>query len=234
MPDKHGRRDGAARQLALGFANPAPRYRREDFCLAESNAAAAQAAFGFADSPDLALAICGPEGAGKSHLAQIVADAAGVARRSGQEIEAAIADAGALAVVDDVDAIADPKRLFALIEHRRARGLKLVLAGRGRPADWARGLRDLATRLEAMTRASLDEPDEALMRIVIDQRFRDRQWRATNGVSAYAAPRLPRTFAAAEAFVEAAGAEAIAIGGAINLAVARKVIGKLSESETGH
>ena len=196
----------------------------------DSNRAAAGAVDSFMTSGEPALAICGPAGSGKSHLAHILAADNGAAVRLGADLDAAFDDDRLLVVIDDVGTAPDPKRLFALIEERRAKGLRLALAGRGRPADWAQGLKDLVTRLEAMLRVSLDEPDEELMRAVIDQRFRDRQWRAAPKVSAYAAPRLPRTFAAAGAFVEAVGAAAIAEGTPINLALARKVIDNLSVS----
>lgn len=200
----------------------------------ESNRAAAQTVDGFMASGEPALAICGPAGSGKSHLAHILAAENAAALRMGADIEAAFGDGRALVVIDDAETAPDPKRFFALIEERRAHGLRTVLAGRGRPADWAGGLKDLATRLEAMMRASLEEPDEALMRAVIEQRFRDRQWRTAPGVAAYAAPRLPRTFAAAGAFVEAAGAAAIAAGAPISIPLARKVIDNLSEIGSGN
>ncbi|MEX0645580.1 MAG: hypothetical protein WD076_09730, partial [Parvularculaceae bacterium] len=177
-----------------------------------------------------ALAICGPAGAGKTHLAHILAGENGASVFDARDIASLSSDIGRLAVVDNIDKCADPKRLLALIEERRTKGAKLALAGRGRPADWAEGLKDLATRLEAMTRATLEEPDEALLRAVIGRRFAERQWRTGEGVADYAAPRLPRTFAAAAAFVDAIGAAAIADRAPINVTLARKVLAELSEA----
>ena len=78
-----------------------------------------------------------------------------------------------------------------------------------------------------MARISLEEPDEDLLRAVIAQRFRERQWRAAETVPEFAAPRIPRTFAAAEAFVDAVGAAAIAEGKPISLPLARKTVENL-------
>ena len=218
------------RQLTLDIAARRPRYGRLDFEVGVSNRAAIAAVDAFAASAEPALAICGPAGSGKTHLANILAAENGAAVLDARDMDIISSASGPLIVVDDTDACSDPRALLVLVEARRTNGAKLALAGRGRPAAWARGLKDLATRLEAMTRASLDEPDEALMRAVIAHRFRERQWRAGARVAAYAAPRLPRTFAAAAAFVDAVGAAAIAASTPISVTVARKVLAELSGS----
>ncbi|MBB5519593.1 hypothetical protein [Amphiplicatus metriothermophilus] len=214
-------------QLALDFPSAPPRYRRADFIAAGAAASALAAADGFAASSEPALAICGPAGAGKTHLAHILAEALG-------RPVVALADAvgrpfapGARLIADDADRGADPGEFLALVEAVRERGGRLVLAGRGDPRDWAGGLRDLETRLAAMARIVMPEPDEALLRAVMLKAFEDRQLRVSPGVVDYAAPRLPRTYAAARAFVEAAEEELKAAGRPINLGLARRAIARL-------
>lgn len=216
--------------MTLDVTARKPRYGRGDFDVGVSNRAAIAAVDAFAEAAEPALAICGPAGAGKTHLAHILAAEHGVGVFDARAPGDLSPQAGRLVVVDTVELFADPKRLLALVEDCRTSGAMLALAGRGRPGDWAMGLKDLATRLEAMSRAALEEPDEALMRAVIAHRFRERQWRAGEGVAAYAAPRLARTFAAATAFVDAIGAAAIAAGAPISVTLARKVLAELSEA----
>ncbi|MGE0409847.1 MAG: hypothetical protein AB7P23_11385 [Amphiplicatus sp.] len=216
-------------QFALDVAALRPRFGRADFEVKDSNRRALQTVDAFLASDAPALAICGPEGAGKTHLAHILARESGALVGDAADLERAAA-AGAVVVIDNAERAADPKRLLALVEASRAGGARLALAGRGKPADWAQGLKDLKTRLEAMPRAVLAEPDEALMRAVIASRFQARQWRVSPDVARYAAPRLPRTFAAAAAFVDAVGAAAIAGGERITIPLARKVIDNLSET----
>lgn len=214
-------------QLALDFPPAPPRYRRDDFIAVGAAASALAAADVFAASSESALAICGPAGAGKTHLAHILAEALGCA-------VAALADAvgrpvapGAAQVADDADRGADPKEFLAFLEAVRERGGRLILAGRGDPRDWAGGLRDLETRLAAMARVVMPEPDEALLRAVMLKAFEDRQLKVAPGVVDYAAPRIPRTHAAARAFVEAAEEELKTAGRPINLGLARRVIARL-------
>ena len=104
-----------------------------------------------------------------------------------------------------------------------------MLARRG---DWASGLPDLRTRLEAMPRVTLEEPDEAyLLRRIIAKGFRDRQLNVNETVAAYAAPRLPRTFAAAHAFVARADEAALDQQKKITIPLAQDLIDNLLEGE---
>ena len=69
------------RQLALALPH-AENFARDDFLTGASNEAALGLIERWPDWPDRALAIVGPEGAGKSHLAAIWADIAGARRVS--------------------------------------------------------------------------------------------------------------------------------------------------------
>src|SRR5262245_29019752 len=76
MDQVSGHMDQAPRQLplALGFRE---RFGREDFLAGPSNAAALALVERWPDWPARTVALVGPEGSGKSHLAAIWAKAAG-------------------------------------------------------------------------------------------------------------------------------------------------------------
>lgn len=216
------------RQLALDFADQPPRYGRADFLVSDANAAALAMVDAFVSSAEPALAITGPPASGKTHLAHILADGAGAAVLTGPQAPAV--PAGRLAVIDGVEAMADPAALLLLVEACRERGLKLALAGRGEPRDWARGLKDLETRLAALPRAGLNEPDEALLRAVLAKGFADRRLRVPAAVTDYAAPRMARTFAAARGFLLLCEREMRESASNITVPMARKVLENLSEA----
>ena len=69
------------RQLALALPH-AESFARDDFLVGASNKAALGMIERWPDWPDRALALVGPEGAGKSHLESIWADIAGARRVS--------------------------------------------------------------------------------------------------------------------------------------------------------
>ncbi len=210
---------GAARQYALCLAPPPARLTREDFVVAESNAAAIELLLRWSAAAEPLLVVAGPAGSGKTHLLNILAEISGAAGAEGPSRPM---------IVDDAHRLA-PRALLALVEGARETGERLAIAGAGDPLGWAQGLRDLETRLGAGARIDLVEPDEALLQSVILKLLRDRQLRARRELAAYATARLPKTFSAARTFVEAIDAASIAQGAPVGLRLARTVIANLSE-----
>lgn len=205
--------DGDSRQIPFGLEPPSPRRSRKDFVTAASNVEVLAMLDRWRMSNEPLLVITGPPASGKTHLLQILADAA----------------RGEIGIVDDADRLSDPRRLLLMIEQARESGARLAIAGRGDPGDWAQGLRDLRSRLFAAARIGLAEPDDVLMQAVILKLLKDRQLRAGPEIAAYAAARLPGTFAAAESFVAAIDAASIAAAAPVGVKLARIVIANLSE-----
>jgi chromosomal replication initiation ATPase DnaA len=216
----------APSQLNFDLSAERPDYSRATFLRTASTRDALAAADAFLHSPEPALAIVGPAGSGKTHLAHVIAETG-----DGAIYDASRLPAGdcVLLVIDNAERCPDPQALLAVLEGCIAQKAKFAIAGSGLPGEWAKGLRDLRTRLEAMPRVTLKEPDEELLRAIIDRLFRRRQWRVSPAVAAYAAPRLPRTFAAAAKFVNAACAAALAGSRPLGLALAKEVLDSLSE-----
>lgn len=219
----------AARQYSLGLAPPPARLARADFVTAASNASALDMLTRWNDAAEPLLAIVGPAGSGKTHLLHILAETTGAAVRGSTDLNELSQSPGGLSIVDDAQGLS-PRALLSLVEGAREAGARMALAGKGDPLGWAQGLRDLATRLAAATRIDLAEPDEALLQSVILKLLRDRQLRAGPDLAAYATARLPKTFAAAEAFVAAIDAASISEAAPVGLRLARAVIANLSEA----
>jgi chromosomal replication initiation ATPase DnaA len=219
----------AARQYSLGFAPALARLSRRDFVVAQSNAPALETLLAWLASTDQLLVVAGPPSSGKTHLLHILGEATGDAVEAARDMVAVRTQRGRIAIVDGAGAQGSPRALLSLIERAREAGARLALSGAGDPASWAQGLRDLETRLAAAARIDLADPDEALLQAVILKLLRDRQLRAGADLAAYAAARLPKTFAAADAFVAAMDAASIAEGAPVGLRLARTVIANLSE-----
>lgn len=209
-----------ARQTVLDLPASPPRLTREAFLVSAANDAALATLEGWKKSAEPLLILCGPAGAGKTHLAGILA----------YETRDAAAP---VSIADDADRRFSAGDLLAAIEDARARGERLVLAGRDDPRDWAGGLKDLETRLAGAPRITLVEPDEALLRAVILKLFRDRQLRASDAIADYAVQHLPKTFAAAQCFVGALDAASIEKGKPISVKLAREIVANLSEEPPG-
>lgn len=199
------------RQLALALPH-AESFAREDFLAGVSNGAALGLIERWPDWPDRTLALVGPEGAGKSHLAAIWAEIAGARRVSARALgETGLMGAlatGAL-VVEDASARLDERALFHLLNLVRQEEAFVLITAQAAPASWRVELPDLASRLRAIPVVELSAPDDALLRAVLVKLFADRQLAVDEGLIGYLATRIERSFAGARAAVEDLDREAL-------------------------
>lgn len=216
------------RQLALALPH-AENFSRDDFLTGASNEAALSLVERWPDWPDRALAIVGPEGAGKSHLAAIWADIAGARRVSARvlgetNLPAALAT-GAL-VIEDAGEQLDERSLFHLLNLVRQQEGFALLTTRTLPASWRVELSDLGSRLRAIPTVELRSPDDALLRAVMVKLFADRQLAVDEALIAYLSTRMERSFAAARAAVEDLDREALRQKRPVTRALAAELLGQ--------
>jgi chromosomal replication initiation ATPase DnaA len=205
-----------ARQLSLRLASP-PVFTRAAFVTSRVNEAALALVEAWPAWPGGALALVGPEGAGKTHLATLWAARAG----------AAPYDAGARTdrrplLVEDADTI-EGEALFHLINRAAADG-GLLLTARTRPAAWPATLPDLRSRLNALTVAEIGEPDDALMVAVLEALFREKHIRAAPDLYEFLLRRMERSVTAARALVARLDEAAAEQGRPVNRLLAREVL----------
>ena len=200
------------RQLVLALDH-AESFAREDFLSGPGNAAALALIDRWPDWPDRVMALIGPEGSGKSHLASIWAEAAGARVLAANLLEhgdlpAAFAT-GAL-VLEDLEAEGlDELALFHLLNIAREEGATVLITARTPIAAFPVGIRDLGSRLRAIPSMMLSAPDDALLRALIVKLAADRQLAVDETLVTYLVNRLERTFAAARAAVALIDREAM-------------------------
>ncbi|MFN3613261.1 MAG: chromosomal replication initiator DnaA [Rubrimonas sp.] len=209
-----------------------PRRRamgRADFVETDSNAVAAAMVGDWRAWPGGRLALCGPEGSGKTHLAHVFMAESGAALARAAELAADDAPrltARGAVVVEDVDRASEAVEpaLFHLFNLAAADGAVLLLTGRDAPSRWGLRLPDLVSRVVAMPLVRLGPPDDALLAAVIAKALEDRGLRYEPGVPAYLAARIERTFAAAEAAVARLDAASLARARPVTRRLAAEVI----------
>lgn len=218
------------RQLALALDH-AESHAREDFLPGPCNEAALKLIESWPDWPAKAVALVGPEGSGKSHLASIWAAAAGAraisGRALGQNLLPSALATGVL-VVEEA-AAADERALFHLINLAREQDAFLLFTGRSAPSVWPVAIPDLASRLRALPVIALQPPDDAMLRGVIIKLAADRQLGLDESVVRYLSLHVERSFAAARAAVIALDNEALRQGRAPTRALAAEMF----RGETG-
>ena len=200
---------------------------REDLMVGRSNAGAVALVDGWRDWPQARLALVGPQGSGKTHIARAWADEAGAHVMAASDLAAH--DAPSLAetplAVEDADRGVDETALFHLWNATARAGLPLLLTGRRPPAEWGTALPDLASRLASMTPATIGPPDDALLPVLLVKLFADRQVAVRPALVGWLLLRIERTHRAALAAVETLDRAALATGRALDVPLARDVFG---------
>lgn len=201
------------RQLALALPH-AESYAREDFLPGPGNAAALKLIDSWPDWPANAVALIGPEGSGKSHLAAIWAAASGARVMSGRALDVA-GLLGALAtgaLVVEESTAADERALFHLLNLAREEQAYLLFTARTAPSVWPVAIADLGSRLRALPVVAVQAPDDAMLRGLILKAAADRQLTLDEAVVRYLSTHIERSFAAARAAIIALDAEALRQG----------------------
>jgi chromosomal replication initiation ATPase DnaA len=201
----------APRQLLLALDH-AVSFAREDFLRGPSNVTALNLIERWPDWPDRIVALVGPQGSGKSHLAAIWAEATGARVLSAKllpqtELSSALAT-GALVLEDLEFAGLDERALFHFLNFAREQSAYVLITSRSPLTTFPVHIRDLASRMRAVPSVSLAAPDDALLRALIIKLAIDRQITVDESLVSYLANRIERSFVAAHQAVRRRDEEA--------------------------
>lgn len=200
--------------LQLVFSLPhSESFAREDFIAGPSNSAALSLVDRWPDWPGRAVALVGPEGSGKSHLASIWAERAGARVLSGRALggvdPVAALSTGALVIEGLAPQTVDEISLFHLLNLVREENAHLLITTRTLPAGWPIGVRDLISRLRALPVVTVNAPDDALLQALMMKLAADRQIDLDPALSSYLVQRLERSFGAVRSAIARLDREAL-------------------------
>ncbi len=202
----------APRQLVLALDHSVS-FAPEDFLQGPSNAAALTLIERWPDWPDRIVAMIGPEGSGKSHLASIWADVTGARILSAKllpvtDLPAAFVT-GALVLEDLEFAGLDERALFHFLNLAREQRAFVLITSRSPLSTFPVAIRDLASRIRVLPSVTLTSPDDTLLRALMVKLAADRQIVLDETLVNYLANRIERSFAAARAAVHRLDEEAM-------------------------
>jgi DnaA regulatory inactivator Hda len=216
----------------LTFDLPVRESRAQgDFFVSDANALAVARLESPDTWPNRKLALFGPKGAGKTHLAHVWAERlSALILEPDMLADLAVTGVQHPVVLDNADSVhgAQEEALFHLHNHLGHSGLPFLLVARDAPARWQIALPDLKSRMAATDTVRIDGPDDALLAMVMVKQFADRQLMVAPNVISWLVRHMDRSFAEAQRLVEALDQMSLAEGRAITRPLAQKVLENLA------
>ncbi len=216
-----------ARQLVLDLPHR-PALGRGDFLVAPSNAAAVAWVDRWPAWPAPGLALFGPAGSGKSHLAAVWQTRSGAVDVNRETLARGRVEARCCVIEDCAAGLADratAEALFHLYNRIAAARGHVLLTGTAPPARWTVALPDLRSRLNALPAVEIKAPDDAMLTGLFAKLFRDRQLAVPGEVILYLVARIERSGAAVARAVETLDRVSLAERRPITLPLARAALG---------
>ncbi len=220
------------RQLAFDLPLD-PAMGREDFLATPANEAALAEIQRWPErrTEEPALALLGPPGSGRTHLAEIWRTENDALRATTADLDVdavpRLLTRGALVLEDVPGDSLDETALFHLLNLARQRRAHVLLTTTIAPPRWPVGLPDLKSRLSAIPVVRLEPPDDLLLRAVLAKQFADRQLKVGEDVLSYLLPRMERSLSFARDLVAELDARSLEQHRRITRHLAAKVLREL-------
>ena len=202
-------------------------FGRDAFVVSDCNRSALSAVEEWPDWPNQCLAIYGPAGSGKTHLAHVWKEVSSATFFNAPDLTTESVPELVRkknVVLESGEHLNDEAALFHLINLMHQEGGSLLLTGQEPPVRWTVGLADLSSRLAAVLAVRLDEPDDFLFKAVMEKQFADRQIEIDRDVMEYLLVRVDRSFDEVKSIVRSLDAAALAHKRPITVRFAAQVL----------
>lgn len=232
------------KQLPLEFYHR-PYMGRDDFMMAECNFEAFRLVDSWPNWAYFAACIYGPEGCGKTHLANIFSDKVSVeehypykipclkAYDLTPELPRRLLEANPCLIIENLDGSVDQETLFHLYNMYRDEGGSILFTAAQAPARLNFTLPDLRSRMNIVPSVEIREPDDGLLSALLVKLFMDRQITVSPEVLNYTIANMQRSFAYARKLVAEIDNISLARKHAVTTAIVREAVNSLEHDTQG-
>lgn len=169
-----------------------------------------------------ALYLYGEKGSGKSHLASIWKEKMGAVAIAADNINPSAIKTNC--ILEDIEKCRDEGALLHLFNHCKDIGVKLLITSSLPVVSLPFALPDLTSRLRGLQVASINPPDDTLIKGVMRKQFADRQLLVDDEVISYLVTHMERTLQNVKKLVEKLDSNSLSEHRKITVPFVRKVI----------
>jgi chromosomal replication initiation ATPase DnaA len=225
----------APQQLVLDLSHRTA-LDAEDFLVSDANAAAIDIVDRWPDWQHWAVVVVGPEGSGKSHLANVWRSRSGAARVDAQDFDepdlAKLHDGKGLAVENLERGVGDERALFHALNLAREHKYSILLTSRTAPGDLQITLPDLRSRLRALPMVAIEPPDQHLLQGLLVKLFADRQLAVEPQLIAHLVRHMERSASTAQKLVAEIDRRALVAHRKVTRALATEALASIGVDES--
>ena len=222
-------------QLPLEFPHR-PSLGREDFMVAGCNNEAVTNIDLWPNWPYFAICIYGPEGCGKTHLANVFAQIVATttnhpyripfikAHQLNKELSHTLFEKSPQIVIEDIQNLSNQESLFHLYNTYRDLGGNILFTANKAPARINFTLPDLRSRMNIVPAIEIKAPDDDLLMALLVKLFTDRQITPSPELLEYLLKNMHRSFSYTRKLVEEIDNISLAKKRAISINIAKEAI----------
>lgn len=185
-------------QLVFNFT-PTCSYQMEDFIVTDNNQEAFLRITDWMTWPYNTFLLIGPRHSGKTHLATIFhhLSAATFLNETGLQNSADLFSSGTTPfILDPVHIQRNEESFLHFYNLCMEKQRKLLLTSQTHPIQWDIKLPDLSSRLMAIPYATIEQPNDTLIRGILLKRFSDLQITLSDSVLDYLMTHIERSYSA--------------------------------------
>ena len=232
-------KDNNIMQLALDFPHR-PSLGREDFMVASCNQEAVNTIDLWPAWSYFAICIYGPEGCGKTHLANVFAQIVALqtnhpyripfikASNINKNLAHTLFETSPQIVIEDLQNLSNQEALFHLYNTYRDLGGNILFTANKAPARINFSLPDLRSRMNIVPALEIKTPDDDLLMTLLVKLFTDRQINPSPELITYLINNMQRSFSYARKLVEEIDNISLARKRSVSLTIAKEALTTLN------